>query len=207
MPQDEGFHGAEIPQAVWMSEPEGEKEKMEGEINATHLFEMAQASERLNTRLVRVVYVVALAVAAALLYNVFRLDEAWIRLGQAWILGVVVLLFLNEFPRRRQQSDASVPCAVFLQHGYEEKRRGLLRIRSRLFLFLPGIAACWWGGRSLAAAQPTAAQLHSWPYVPYASPWPFLAEVAILVFVWFAFGKAAEKAARERDEIVRTLGG
>lgn len=177
------------PEAAWKSQGEEQQTSMHIALTPDELCAMAQSREKLNTRVIRGVVVVTLALAAALLYNVYRLDQPWIRLGQAWTLGVIVYLFGPAFERGRRRTGASEPCAQFLARQHEERQRGYLRIRRRLFLFIPGIVASWWGGGLLFLG----------------GPWPFIITVVALVLVWFAFGKAAEKAARERAEFQRII--
>jgi hypothetical protein len=38
-----------------------------------------------------------------------------------------------------------------------------------------------------------------------AVPWPFVLTGTVLVLVWFAFGQAAEKAARDREEVQHAI--
>jgi uncharacterized membrane protein YccC len=140
---------------------------------------MAGSRERLNARVIGGV----VAIAAGLLYNVFRIDQPWIRLGQAWTLCVIVYLFGPVFERRRRRIGANQPCAEFLARQHEERERGYLRIRGRLFLLIPGIAASWWGGPA----------------------WLLVLTLAALILVWFAFGKAAKKAAEEGIEAHRVV--
>jgi hypothetical protein len=151
------------------------------------------------------VIVVMVALAAALLYNVYRVGQPWIRLGQAWTLGVIVYLFGPALERERRPTGASEPCAQFLARQHEERQRGYLRIRSRLFLLIPGILASWWGGGLVAAAKANGLDPSSWLYHFLAGPWPFVLTVMPLVLVWFAFGKAAEKAAQDRKEVHRAI--
>jgi hypothetical protein len=40
----------------------------------------------------------------------------------------------------------------------------------------------------------------------HISPWLFAGVIVVLLLVWFAFGKAAEKAARDQDEIRQAIG-
>jgi hypothetical protein len=149
---------------------------------------MARSREKLNTRVMRAVAVVTAALAGALLYNVYRIDQPWIRLGQAWTLGVIVYLFGPALERWRRPMGTTDPCAHFLERQHEERRCGYLRIRRRLFLFIPGMVVSWWG-RGL-----------------HAGPWLFLFTGTALVLVWFAFGRAADKAARDREEVRRGIG-
>jgi len=39
----------------------------------------------------------------------------------------------------------------------------------------------------------------SWQFQLSIGPWPFLIIGAVLIIVWFAFGKAAEKALRDEQ--------
>jgi len=141
------------PEAAWKSQGEEQQTSMHIVLTPDELCAMAQSREKLNTRVIRGVVASTLALAAALLYNLYRLDQPWVRLGQAWTLGVIVYLFGPAFERGRPRNGASEPCAQFLRRQHEERRRGYLRIRRRLFLFIPGIVASRWGGGLLDAAR------------------------------------------------------
>ena len=159
---------------------------------------LAQSRQKLNTFIAWLFSLVALGVVLALLYNIYRVEQPWIRVGQAWTLGVFVWLFLGVAGKGRPRVDPGQPCAEFLHLQHEERRHGYLLVRNRIFLFLPGIAACWCGAHSIIA--PRSLWLAS-------LPWLFLSAAAGLVLVWIGFGKAAEKAGRERDEILQNLAG
>jgi len=195
----------DTPEAAWKSRKEEEHKSMQIALTPEELCALAQSREKLNARVVRGVAVVMVALAAGLLYNVYRVDQPWIRLGQAWTLGVIVYLFGPAFERGRRPIGASAPCAQFLARQHEERQRGYLRIRSRLFLLIPGILASWWGGGVLAAAKARGLDPSSWLYHFLAGPWPFVLTVMALVLVWLAFGKAAEKAAQDREEVRRAI--
>jgi hypothetical protein len=167
---------------------------------------LARSREKLNARVMAAVVTVTAALAAALLYNVYRIDQPWMRLGQAWTLGVIVYLFAPALEHSRRRIGASEPCAHFLESQHEERRRGYLHIRHRLFLLIPGMVASWWGGGPLATIKGRELDPSSWLYHFYAGPWLFLITGTALVLVWFAFGKAAEKAAHDREEIRRSIG-
>jgi hypothetical protein len=85
----------------------------------------------------------------------------------------------------------SEPFARFLEKQHEEMRSGYLRLRSRLFFFIPEGAASWWGDGPPAANK---------------SAWPFVATAALLFLVWLAFGKAAEKAEHDLEDLRRRSG-
>jgi hypothetical protein len=119
--------------------------------------------------------------AAACLYNVYRLDQPWLRLVQAWTLGVIVNLFAPMVGGESHRRGVVEDCAHFLEKQHEERRIGFLRLRDRIFLFLPGVAASWWGGG--------------------AAPWLFGVTGAGLVLLWMLCGEAAKKAGRDRDEV------
>ena len=182
----------DTPENAWRSQTTEEKQpNMHIALTPDELCAMARSREKLNAYVSRAVVAVAIAFAGAFLYNVYRIDQPWIRLGQAWTLGVIVYLFAPALEGGRRPMGASDPCARFLERQHAERRSGYLRLRRPLFLLIPGILACWWGGGHLAAAR--------------APAWLFVLTGAALVLVWIAFGKAAEKAARERDEVLRTI--
>jgi hypothetical protein len=195
----------DTPEAAWKSRKEEEHKSMQIVLTPEELSTLAQSREKLNARVGRGVRVVTVVLAAALLYNVYRVDQPWIRLGQAWTLGVIVYLFGPALERGPRRTGANEPCAQFLAKQHEERRRGYLRIRSRLFLLIPGILASWWGGGPLNAAKACGLGPSSWLYRFLAGPWPFVLTVTALVIVWFAFGKAAGKAARDREEVQHAI--
>jgi len=205
MPESNEPRKTDTPEAAWKSREEEEQRSMQIAPTSEELCAMAQSREKLNARVIRGVVVVTVALAAALLYNVYRIDQPWIRLGQAWTLGVIVYLFGPAFERGHQPTGASKPCVQFLARQHEERQRGYLRIRRRLFLLIPGIAASCWGGGPLNAARARGLDPSSWLYHFLAGPWPFVSTVAVLVIVWFAFGKAAEKASQECEEFQRMI--
>jgi hypothetical protein len=188
---------SETPQAVWRKQGE-EQRTMQVVFTPDQLCAMARSRERLTARVRSASLVVIAAIATGLLYDLYRVDQPWIRVGVAWTLCVVVYLFGPAFENKVQQADASEPCTRFLETEHEVRRRHYLHIRNRLFLFIPGIVACWFG-RALMIIKTSSAS-------GSAPPWLFLATAIALVLVWFAFGKAAQKAARDRDEIRRSAG-
>jgi hypothetical protein len=200
-PVDE-FHEADITRIIWLSQEEEENKIMNTALAPNDLHETAQAREKLNTRVAGAIVAVTLTLAAGLLYNVYKIEQPWIRVGQAWTLAVLAYLVFAQFTPNRPRIGASEPCAQFLQRQHEERRCGYLRLRNRLFLFIPGIVACWWGNASLIVS----ARFSPASFVSQPGSWLFLTTGAGLVLVWLAFGKAADKAARDRDELGRRIG-
>jgi hypothetical protein len=188
---------AETSQTVWRAQGK-EQESMEVMLTPDQLCAMARSREKLSSTVRSVSLVVIAAIAAGLLYDVYKVDQPWIRIGVAWTLCIVVYLFGSALDNKGPQAVVSEPCARFLEREHEERRRDYLRIRSRLFLFAPGILACWFGR---APAITTGASASG-----FAPTWLFLTTAVALVLVWLAFGKAAQKAARDRDEIRRSAG-
>ena len=185
----------EMPQTVWRK-PEEELRNMQVVLTPDQLCAMARSRERLRALVHSASLLVIVAVATGLLYDLYRADRPWIRIGVAWTLCIVVYLFGPAFENEVRDVDASEPCTRFLEREHEERRRRYLRIRNRLFLLIPGILACWFGRAHTIVKGSSAAGS--------APPWLFLTTAIALVLVWFAFGRAAQKAAHDRDEIRRS---
>src|SRR5207249_4844020 len=75
---------------------------------------MARSREKLNDCVSLALMAVIIGLAGAFLYNVYRIDQPWIRLGQAWTLGVIIYLFALALERGRPLIGASDACARFL---------------------------------------------------------------------------------------------
>jgi hypothetical protein len=206
MPQSEETGEADTPRIVWKPQTEEKQRGMQIAPTTDELCAMARSREKLNALVITSVVGVTAVLAGALLYNIYRIDQPWIRLGQAWTLGVIVYLCGPAFERGPRRMGTGEPCAHFLEKQHEERRCGYLRIRHRLFLFIPGMVASWWGGGPLAAAKAQGLDPASWLFHFYDGPWLFVITGTALVLAWFAFGKAAEKASRDREEIHRSIG-
>ncbi len=188
---------SEMSQNVWRAQIK-EDQNMQVALTPDQLCAMARSREKLNAHVRSISLVIVVAIAAGLLYVVYRVDLPWIRIGVAWTLCIVVYLFGPAFENKVRQTGLSETCTRFLEREHEERRRQYLRIRNRLFLFVPGILACWFG-RAPAIIKGSSS--------PESAPaWLFLITAVALVLVWLAFGKAAQKAARDRDEIRRSAG-
>jgi hypothetical protein len=192
-------------EAAWKSQEEEEQSNMRIALTADELCALARSREKLNARLTGAVAAVTAVFAAAFLCNVYAIEQPWIRFGQAWTLGVIIYLFWPAFTIGGRRMGASEPCARFIERQHEERRSGYLRIRRRLFLFIPGIAASWWGGGPLATVKDRGLNPSSWLYHFWTGPWLFAIIGMVLVLVWLAFGKAAEKAAHDGEEVRRGM--
>ena len=133
----------EAAREVWLSQQN--EEHAEPAFTADQLCAIAAARKRLNARVTAATVVVVLVLAVALLYNVYRIDQPWLRLGQAWTLAALAYLFAPAFRGRHAVRPTDEPCARFLEREHEHRRLGYIWIRRRLWLFVPGIAACWLG--------------------------------------------------------------
>jgi hypothetical protein len=203
MPESDQSSEVDALQNTWRTQEE-QKRKMQISLTPEQLSAMAQSREKLNGRFIGSVIAVSVVLAAALLHNVYKIDQPWIRVGQAWTLGVIVYL-VSPRPQSGRRKGQDEPCAQFLERQHEERRLGYLRFRRKLFLFIPGLAATWWGRDALPAAKELGLSRSSWLFSILAGPWPFVLAGAALVTSWFLFGKAAEKAARDREEIRRAI--
>jgi hypothetical protein len=194
------------PQEVWSSQVAQDQSTMRIAETARDLSAMVQSRERMQRWLGRGLVIVAVLLGVGLLYNVYAIDQPWIRLGQAWTLGVIVYLVAEGFAGHRK--GILEPCAQYLVTQHEEQRRGYLRLRKQIWLFVPGILACDWGRLSttvsdIGVLQPTP----SGKLQLLSANWLFVMTGVGLVLVWAAFGKAAEKAARDREQILQITRG
>jgi len=85
---------------------------------------MARSREKLDVCIRRALMAVTIVLAGAYLYNVYRIDQPWIKLGQAWTLGVIIYLFTPALEGKRRRLGASDACARFLARQHEERRSG-----------------------------------------------------------------------------------
>jgi hypothetical protein len=146
---------------------------------------LARRRERHETWLHAAVALAVFGLAAALLFNVYAVEQPWIRVGQAWTIGVLSYLFLAGLERGPARRQPGEPCASFLAAEHERRGRAYRWLRQRLFLIVPGMIASWWG-------RP-----------PGSRMWPFLAAGAGLSCVWLLLGKAADKADADCAEVRR----
>ncbi len=188
---------SKVLEAAWKVQGE-QSRNLQVAMTPDQLCAMVRSRERLRARIGAISLVSIVAIAVGLLYNVYRVDQPWIRIGEAWTLCIVVYLFGPTFENTVRQADVGEPCARFLEREHQERGRHYLRIRNRLFLLVPGILACW-RGRAPTIVKGSSASTS-------APPWLFLTAAIALVLVRFAFGKAAQKAAHDGDDIRRSAG-
>jgi hypothetical protein len=193
------------PEDAWISQKENEEPTMQIATTADELCAMAHSQEKLNVRARWIAAAVVALLVGGFLYNVFSVGQPWIRVGQAWTLGVICYLYGTMLEREPRRIRTGEPCANFLEREFENKRRGFLAIRRGLFLLIPGIAVTCWGGGPVARAKALGLDPFSWQFQFATGPWPFLIIGVILAFVWFAFGKAAEKARHDQQDIRRSI--
>lgn len=135
--------------------------------------------------------------AIAFAHNTWEVDQPWVRLGQGWML-VVMIVYLGGLLRNRTGRRASnETCAGFLLRSLKRKRDGFLGVRRVVLFILPAVLASWWGGGAALKAHAMGLDSSS-PYYRYlTSVWPTVATCFLLLLVWFAFSSAATKASAE----------
>lgn len=188
--------GPDTPESIWKKSEE--KPAMQATFTAIQLATMSRSRERLNHYAIWAVRALLAFCAGSALFNVFTLSQPWLRVGQVCGLAAFVYLFSPALTRGVARQGMDEPSSHFLVRQHEERRRDYLWMRARLYVCLPSLMASWWGIAQVRGlgAPPTLASL-------LAISWPFLACGAVLVVVWLAFDKAAEKAQQDADEIRR----
>ena len=193
------------PEEVWKAFDDTEGEAMQIKMTTDELCARARSRESENVRFQWLAAVGLIVFGAAFSYNVFSNPHPWIRLAQAWLLGLMCFVawtILREGPRRIRTNEN---CASFLQREFEWKRKRLLEVRRGLLLFIPAFLASWWGGGPALKAKAWGIDPSSWLFQFSEGPWPFLIVGLVLTFTWFAYGREAEKAKREIEAIRRYI--
>ncbi len=194
------------PENVWKAQDE-EKQAMQIKVKPEELAALVRSREKLNTFLQWAGVAVTGSLAAGLLYNVWSADQPWIRFGQAWAFGFLAYVLGTEFKYGAGRKEVNEPCVRFLERQHEERARGYLRFRRRLWLLIPSIVASWLGGGPLTFARAKGLDPSSWLFQFCAGPWPFILVAACLALAWLAFGGAAAKARRDLEELLRSVTG
>jgi hypothetical protein len=204
--EDSPTHGT--PESAWKSMSE-EEPGMEMMMTTDQLCAMARGRERENVWARRVALVACVCFAAWFAYNLITITQPWIRLGQAWMVGLMCFFFWGTIRRSPRRIRASEPCASFLQREYDGSRNTLLQVRRAILLVLPALAASWWGGYQAARAKTFHLDPSSWRFHFLNSHWLYVLYAAVLLVLllgWLVLGKAAEKASRELETLRRGTG-
>lgn len=177
---------ANNPQTTWKSQ---EEQTMHITLTPSHLAELSRSREQLNRLVFWATTATLAACAGSAFYHVVAYDQPWLRIGQILALAAFVYLMAPTLERGSSRRGADEPSGRFLLREHEERRQSYLWIRNRLFVCIPSIIASWWG---VMQVRP-------------AGSWLVLLTGFGLVIAWFAFGKGAEKAARDAEEVRRGM--
>jgi hypothetical protein len=194
------------PENVWRAQ-DGDEKAVRIKVEPEELAALVQSRKKLNAIMRWAGVILTGSLAAGFLYNVWSADEPWIRLGQAWALGLLAYVFGTEFEHGAGARDVNEPCLRFLERQHEERAAGYLRIRRRLWLLVPSLVASWLGGGPLILARARGLDPSSWLFKFCAGPGLFVLVGAGLALVWLAFGSAAAKARRDLAELRRSVTG
>ncbi len=182
------------PQTVWKAQIE---EKQIINDKPEELAAMARSRQNLNKFLHWAAVVVMSSLALKSLYNVWAVDQPWIRFGQAWVFGLLAYVLGTELERGVRRKGVSEPCLHFLERQHGERARGYLRIRRRLWLLIPSIVASWLGGGPQMLVRARGIDPSSWIFRFCAGPWPFILVIAALIIGLAGIrGRCAESNAR-----------
>lgn len=194
------------PGCVWKNQDE-EEGTVPIKTEPQDFADRVKSIERQNTIAGWSAVIIASAMSIAALHNIYVVKESWIRLSQAWIIAVIAYIVATEFQRRGQVKGSDEPCARFLERRHEEQAKSYLRFRRIVPFVIPGMVAAWLGSGPLMMAKSRGLDPSSSLYQFCLGPWPFVIIGAALALVWWAFGSAARKANRDRDEIRRRIAG
>jgi len=191
-------------ESVWKAHG-GKEPGTNVKVDPDELAALARSRQKLNAFVHWTATAVMGSLAAAFLYHVWSIDQPWIRLGQAWAFGVLAYVFGAELKFGAGRKGVSEPCIHFLECQHEERARGYLRVRRRLWLLLPSIVASWLGGGPIALAKTTGMDTSSLLFRFCAGQGPFVLVGACFILVWLALGAAAAKARRDIEKLRRTV--
>ncbi|HZS53671.1 MAG TPA: hypothetical protein VFA65_04655 [Bryobacteraceae bacterium] len=192
-------------QKVWKAQEE--RQNLRIKVKADEIACLVQSRQKLNAFAHWSAVIVMGSLAVGFLYNVWSADQPWIRFGQAWAFGLFAYVLGMELEHGGGRKGVNEPCVRFLERQHEERAKGYLRIRRRLWLLMPSVAACWLGRGPLIAARTRGLDPASWLFRFCAGPLPFILVIAGLVLVWFAFGSAAAKARHDAEKIRASVAG
>jgi hypothetical protein len=185
------------PQDVWKRNDSALPEPLA----PTEICALARRRDRENlwTRTIALVALGGFAIAFA--HNTWTVDQAWVRLGQGWMLTVATVYLWSLIRNRTDRRASNETCAGFLLRSLKMKRDGFLAIRRVVLLTIPAILASWWGGGPALKARAMGLDPSS-PYYRYlTSVWPMMATCVLLLLIWFAFRSATKKASTEFEAL------
>ena len=173
-------------------------------LDTTGICAMARRRERENVWMRGIVLFALACFAIAFAHNTWVVDQPWVRLGQAWMM--IVMMYLWGLIRDRTGRRASnETCSGFLLRSLKMKRDGYLGVRRVILLFIPGVLASWWGGGPALRARAMGLDPSSIFYRYMTSVWPIVATCFLLLLVWFAFSGAAKKASAEFEAMRESI--
>ena len=162
---------------------------------------LARRRERENVWFRRIGLLALAGLAIAFAHNPWEIDQPWVRLGQGWMLMVMTVFLFGLIRDRTGHRTSNETCAAFLLRSLQRKRDGYLSFRRIVLLFIPAIAASWWGGGAALKARAMGLDPSS-PYYQYlTSVWPMFATCFLLLIVWFAFSATAKKTSTELEKL------
>ncbi len=133
-------------------------------------------------------------------HNTWKIEQPCVRLGQGWMLIVITVFLFGLLLDRTGHRASNETCEGFLV-SLQRKRNGYLALRRIVLLFIPGIAATWWGGGLTMRLDPSS------PYYRYLTGvWPMIATCFLLLLVWLAFSVSAKKALAELEALRQRTG-
>jgi len=167
---------------------------------------LARRREQENVWFRRIGLLALAGLAIAFAHNTWEIDQPWVRFAQGWMLVVMTVFLFGLLRDRTGQRTSSETCAGFLLRSLQRKRDGYLALRRVVLLFIPAIAASWWGGGPALKARAMGLDPSS-PYYRYLTGiWPMIATCFLLLLVWFAFSGSAKKAFAEVEALRQRIG-
>ncbi len=172
------------------------------EITADEVRTRALQYERHSLWAYRVLLAITPPLLAAFLYNIARLHEPKLILGQAWALMLLCFLvwrLVRNGPNRLRRAE---PCVQYLRRELASKRQAFQWLRWAAVLLLPAIVASWLGGglilrvRTMGISSPLLVRVLS-------GNAPYICVALALAFVWFAFTHELRKVEGEIEKLKR----
>lgn len=192
---------------AWRSLNDQEEATMDFAMTADQIRTLASAKDKEGVHTHRVGIGVIGTLCAMTLYNVFTLDQPWIRLAQTWLFGVLVWMFAPGLQRGPARLSAGEPSGLFLERHYVSLRDGMLHFHRSTPLMLPGLLFGWMGGGPVARLKAWGVSPDSWIYRFSETPWPFAIALCSVIAIWCLTKWAAEKADCDARCVRRAMDG